>query len=178
MGTTASMALRYPAGTDRVADGALAMQHLAEDVDVPLGRLWVPPRCRIWQNAALSINNNVFQAVAFDSEEVDASAMHAPGTPSRITAVVAGYYLCVGALQFASNATSYRQLYIGKNGVAGPQTLQAPASTTHIQQVVGEVYLNVGDYIELVARQATGAALALAVGSTWGCYLHATWVST
>lgn len=37
MGTTANRALRYPAATDRVADGALAIEHLAEDVDLELG---------------------------------------------------------------------------------------------------------------------------------------------
>lgn len=178
MGTTASMALRWPASTDRVADGALAMQHLAEDVDVPLGRLWVPPRCRIWQNAAQSIANNAAVAVTFDSEEADAGGMHAAGAPSRITAVVAGYYLCVGSVQFASNATGFRQLYLAKNGVPQQQTLLPPASTTHIQQAVGEVYLAVGDYLELFAKQTSGVSLALAVGSPTGAYLHATWQST
>lgn len=33
MGTTTNKAFRYPEATDRVADGAAAMQHLAEDVD-------------------------------------------------------------------------------------------------------------------------------------------------
>lgn len=37
MATTPNRALRYPAATDRVADGALAIEHLAEDVDLQLG---------------------------------------------------------------------------------------------------------------------------------------------
>lgn len=179
MGTTATLALRYPDATDRVADGALAMQHLAEDVDAPLGKLVTPPRCRIWQNAALNLANNVAQAVTFDSEETDASGMHNPAVnPSRITCTVAGYYVCRATIQLAASAAGFRQLYIQKNGVpAGPQTLYAPSPGTHIQQVEGELLLAVGDYIELVAKQTSGAALAFVVGNAQALWFHATYQS-
>lgn len=36
MPATANKGLRYPAATDRVADGATAIQHLAEDVDAAI----------------------------------------------------------------------------------------------------------------------------------------------
>lgn len=168
MGTTAKLALRYPAATDRVADGALAMQHLAEDVDTPLGLQVNPPRCRLYHAASPNLANGVATSIAWDTEETDASGMHDPAVnPSRITAVTAGYYDVRAQGIFAANATGYRTLAILKNGavVAATRHQASPATASHFAQVTDEVYLGVGDYIEIQATQGSGAALALQGGS-------------
>lgn len=176
MGTTAKLALRYPAGTDRVSDGALAMQHLAEDVDTPLGLLVNPPRCRAYVSVAQSIPNAANTDVVLGGEEVDTDNMHSTVTnPTRITATTAGWYRVVGQIDYAANATGARFALILKNNVTMALSRQlAISGSDTIVQVTDEVYLAVGDYITLNAYQASTAALNVAVTNTW---LHATRVS-
>lgn len=173
MGTTAKLALRYPASTDRVADGAVAMQHLAEDVDTPLGLLVNPPRCRVYLTANLTpASGTVATPVAFTSEDVDTDTMHSTTVnTSRVTINTPGRYRITAQTAFSGNATGSRGMHILKNGsmiaaTVGPGT----SATNQYQQATTDVVLAAGDYIELGTYQNSGVALTQFGGAT------ATWL--
>lgn len=141
-----------------------------------------PPRCHAFQNSAQSpASGTSFVAVTLDSEtgEVDTDAMHSTVTnTSRFTAVTAGRYRFIGQVAFTNNATGIRAAGLRKNGttVFAEQTHASAGTVTHYEQVVDEVLLSVGDYVELVCWQTSGGALALVTGAV-ATFMHAVWAS-
>jgi hypothetical protein len=181
MGTTAALALRYPDGTDRVADGALAIQHLAEDVEAKLDLLVNPPRCRVYQTATTTLTTAVAAALAFDTEDSDeagANGMHNPAVnPSRVTIVQPGVYRVLCQVSFAFNAAGYRTVGVLKNGaVVAATRLMASPTVSHFQQAYLELPLVAGDYVECQALQASGGNLATVAGAA-NTFLHVAYAS-
>lgn len=176
MGTTPALALRYPAATDRVADGALAIQHLAEDVEAKLKLAYDPPRAKVYQSAAQTLNNGALTLVTFTSEEVDDDGLHSiVANTSRITVAVAGWYEVLGQISYAANATGIRRAMLLKNGATfGDATAEAVDSGGHIMQVHGETLCAAGDYLELQGYQSSGGNLLLSTGAG-ATFLHAKW---
>lgn len=138
-----------------------------------------PKRCHAYQNVGQVVATAATTAVTLDSEEVDTDAMHSTVTnTSRITCVTAGRYRFIGQVAYPSNATGYRSALLRKNGsnIAISQA-QAANGASHYQQVVDEILLAVGDYVELFATQSSGGNLTL-IASASSTFLHAAWVST
>ncbi len=114
---------------------------------------------RVYNSAAISIDTNTSTALTFDTERYDTSAYHTAGG-SRLTAPATGYYLIIGNVRWASNATSYRQIGIQLNGGSFIAFAISPPASTVIVQTISTVYLlDVNDYVELAVRQDTGGAL-------------------
>lgn len=177
MGTTANLALRYPDATDRVADGALAMQHLAEDVEALLKLAVKPPLVHAYHNAAIAAPaSGAATLVPLDVEEADTDGLHAPAALTRFTVVTAGRYRILGQVCWTSNAAGGRTVAIKKNGATQTATrlMAHPATATHYQQASAELLLAVGDYIELEATQTSGGALALITGPL-NTFMHMVW---
>lgn len=175
MGTTASLALRYPEATDRVADGALAMQHLAEDVEAMLRLAVKPPRCHGYLNSALSPANGAAVLVPLD-EELDTDGIHGAAGSTRMTIVTPGRYRVIGQACFNANATGFRTVSLLKNGgtIAASRLQAAPATASHYQQAVDEILCVAGDYLELQVAQGSGAALGMSTGAV-NTFLHVAW---
>ena len=78
------------------------------------------------------------------------------GSPTRLTADVTGWYIVSGWVQWDSNATGVRLLWLNRNGVQFASTrLSALANLEmYISQIM---YLSAGDYVELYVYQNSGA---------------------
>lgn len=141
------------------------------------------PLCIVRQTVAQSIPNTGGTAITFDTEDIDRDGMHSTVTnTSRLTAQTAGYYSAYGLAAYASNATGSRAaiLSINGTGVAARAAFTAAITGVAIGNGVGistMVYLNVGDYLELLARQDSGGALNTGVVSPQSA-LSVRWVST
>lgn len=124
-----------------------------------------PPIAQLTQGTVQSIPNGAATAVAFDSTVNDSYGGHSNVTNnSRYTAQVTGWYLVIGVVAFAVNATGTRTARLRKNGSdivyfdvwaqANTQASQPSATAT-----AGILQLNAGDYVELAAYQTSTAAL-------------------
>lgn len=127
-----------------------------------------PPNVRVRHSTTQATADATYLTLTFDTEEFDTHAMHSTGTnPTRLTSVAAGYYLVIGQIGFAANATGYREAMIFKGGttvVARAVILAAPAvPPTHVI-VTGVVSLASAEYVELRARQNSTGALNVTGG--------------
>ena len=152
----------------------------------PIAFLMRPPHANLRQTATQAIANGVTTAVAFNTEDVDTDVDGVGGhstttTNSRYTARYAGWYQLSGGVCFASNATGYRFARWLLNGAAVPGSeVRISATATSITQVSArtvEVYLNVGDYVELGASQSTGASLSTSATDPDQSSMTVRWVS-
>jgi hypothetical protein len=130
-------------------------------LEVPRSR---PPAVIVYHSVSQSIAHNTSTPVVFDSELDDPEAWHSTVTnPSRITVAVAGLYLAIGSVNWASNPTGYRQVTIGINGaaVAGPTGPAVGGGFGTGQQATLQRGLASGDYIEMIVAQGSGAPMNL-----------------
>lgn len=110
-------------------------------------------------------------------ETSDPFGMHDDATnPTRFTipAGMAGWWLCVASLAFASNATGLRGVGWQINGAAtqwGTQLHNAISGSMTITSTALLV-VNAGDYVELFAYQSSGATLSIGGGNSWA---HLAW---
>lgn len=118
--------------------------------------------------AGVSCPTGTATAVPFDTEVTDPDDLHAAGTPSRITAKVAGVYTMTGQIVFAAHATGRRALQIRLNGATIIGNVQEPAvadaGAGNALAVEAQYPLAVNDYIELLATQYSGTSLLANAG--------------
>ena len=143
--------------------------------------LTAPPIFIAKQAVAQSIANATFTAITFTTEEVDSYSGHSNSTnTSRYTAVVAGWYHVLGIVQWTPNATGRRAAQLAVNGTQVRQTEAATittASGTSCVPVETDLYLNVGDYVEVGGWQSSGAALSTQSGFPQSaCFLGVLWM--
>ena len=125
------------------------------------------PCARVTHNAAQSITNNTVTALAFNTERFDqaggsSSTQHDTVTNnSRLTAVYAGVYTIFGNIEWAGNATGFRDLELRINGTTVIAFWRSqPATSGTWQQNISSIYnFAVNDYVELLVRQDSGGAL-------------------
>lgn len=129
------------------------------------------PLCVVTSSVTQSIATATLVPATFDTEAVDSDAMHSTTTNiSRLVCVTAGWFDAEGTAGLAANATGSRfiefmlngtteiaRVEIGANASAGRGTSLVTAT---------KVFLNVGDYLELVVFQNSGGALSTAIGPT------------
>lgn len=124
-----------------------------------------PPMAVVYQTTVQSLTSGVAAAVSFDTTTVDTYGMHSNSTNnSRATAVVAGWYLITATIQYANTSAAHnRNVTINKNGVQVPQFGVAGLSgDTGVFPMVSAgawVFLNAGDYVEVIAYQDSGGAV-------------------
>lgn len=121
-------------------------------------------------------------AITLDTEDYDSDNGHSTTVnTSRYTIQVAGTYLLLGTLAFATNATGNRKAGININGVnARGGTVQGPgfAGNSWCACVGVSQALNVGDYVELVGWQTSGGNLATSATGGFGPTLICQWISS
>lgn len=163
MGST-SGGLPYPEGTAKVRDGDNDIKALADAMQAKLDLSAVA--CELTHSVAQNIPNSVDTAVTFDTEYFDTGDLHAAGSPTRITVPTggAGVWLFTFNICFTANATGARGVYLRVNansadrrvlGYTAGASWDSTLAGSHVCRLVA------GDYMELMAYQSSGAALAL-----------------
>jgi hypothetical protein len=125
------------------------------------------PAVRAYHNTTQSLTSGVATALALNSERFDqaggsASAMHDNSTNnSRLTCLYAGIYQIDGCVEFASNATGARRIWIKLNNTTfiDSALIVTGSGDTHTLKVSCAYALAVNDYVELLASQTSGGAL-------------------
>lgn len=121
---------------------------------------------------AQSIPNAAWTPVVIDSAQTDSYTGHSNSTnASRYVAQVPGWYAVSGIVCYTANATGVRAARLHVNGsvVQGSAQMNLTPTTADLCGIatpVRTVYLNVGDYVEVAAYQASGAALSTGFGSS------------
>lgn len=138
-----------------------------------------PPQVAIYQASVQSVPNNSFTAITFDGSTADTYNGHSTVTNNtRYTAQVAGTYEFSGAIGWAANATGSRGGSLYKNGanLVGQtglvQAATGTGNTTVSPLPACSVDLNVGDYVELWAYQASTAPLNTVAGGQFCAFLN------
>jgi hypothetical protein len=113
---------------------------------------------RVQRSASQSIPNATTTVVSFVGARYDTNTFWSNSLPTRLSISIAGKYLIGASLAYAANATGVRQVGLRVNGSFYPGLQAAPAGTDNF--VIATVFpLVVGDYVELIAYQTSGAAL-------------------
>jgi hypothetical protein len=151
------------------------------DVTASGVKLNKPPLFIGYQHTIQSIASGSAVAVILDTEVVDSVNGHDLVTnPTRYTAQVAGYYEAFGNVALAANTTGLREARINVNGTDPAPSIwtiqNATTAGASVCCVAGFVFLNVGDYVELVAVQTSGVALNTAA-TTPTSSLSLKWIS-
>lgn len=124
---------------------------------------------RVFRSTTQALATDTEVVISFDSESADTAAYHDTVTnPQRLTAPSTGVYRMLGQVTFASNATGIRAVDLRVNGTAyiandGKNPLSGLA--TRVQVDSGPIALTAGDYVEIVAFQASGGSLDASSGS-------------
>lgn len=151
---------------------------IQEKIDLLNDSLTNVPKCKIHNVYDLPVPHGSDYVVNFTREEFKSHpSMHSDpgGDTSKIIAPVAGTYMILGQLVYEANANGCRQATIRKNGTIkiAYQLLQSVSNSSIVTiiQVSALVYLNVGDYVELIAYQNSGNDL-LITGGQYDNYLN------
>lgn len=104
-----------------------------------------------------SIPDNSNTVIAFNSEQFDTDNIHDDVVNnSRLTAQTAGRYIVQGQISWDTSDAGIRDIFIRQNGVT--DVAHATSQTTWMQ-VDALLDLQVGDYVELLVFQNSGAAV-------------------
>lgn len=138
-----------------------------------------PHKARVTNSTSTNLTTATYTKLPFDTEVNDADAMHDNVTNNtRLTIVQAGLYIVRGQIAIAANGTGTRLAQIWLNNATSGESVEVPAnaSVPTVIQVYGELQCAVGDYLELVAYQSSGATLTTFSGNQ-STFFSARWVS-
>jgi hypothetical protein len=131
-----------------------------------------PPLFVGYQASSQSLGNTQWVALAMDATAVDTYGGHSNVTNNtRYTAQVAGWYTVCGcyAISAGNSGAGFRAVRILVNGAAvlGHASYLPPngGSETGVVTPTRDVYLNVGDYVEVCGWQSTGGSWGTSVGT-------------
>lgn len=149
-------------------------QFLTADSTQSTGVKWSSPSwvgCAVSLSAAQTISNSTNTIVNWTAESLDTDNFHSTTTNnSRFTipSGKAGKYLIQGSIQFNTNTTGLRAVFIYKNGSNTNFTAQVGASPafTTIVNFNHIIDLAVSDYLEVNVQQSSGGNLDINGGST------------
>jgi hypothetical protein len=126
--------------------------------------------CLVSRNAAQSIPNSTATAIIFDTVLLDSDDMHDAVSPSRIVIPSDGIYQIVSQVIFNYQGTGVRSAGITVNGstnLSGQTSTANGVNTWELNS--GSIHMfKKGDYIELIAYQASGGALNVITDSSNG----------
>lgn len=110
-----------------------------------------------------NFGNNSAGGVAFTAADLDRLGAWSSAAPTRYTAPVPGAYEFTGAISYAANGTGFRSTTWYVNGAAqNSSSIIIPAVTGEATVVNARpvvLRLAVGDYVELVGLQNSGATI-------------------
>lgn len=124
-----------------------------------------PPVFLGTQTTLQSIPNGAWTGINIDTVQMDTYTGHnQPSYPSRYYPQVPGVYRVSGQADFVGNNSSFRSIKVSVDGGAytyGKVQLQALAGYDTGLSTSVDVYLNVGDFVEVAVYQFSGGALSL-----------------
>jgi hypothetical protein len=141
---------------------------LTADSSEATGLKWATPAATGFVGCSLnnsstnqSLSNATNTLINFGTEIFDTDAFHTGGSPTRVTipAGKAGYYLVLGTVTYATNASGQRQCNILKNGGSLFANTSYPSGGIVQVRASGIINLAVADYIELQGYQDSGGSL-------------------
>ena len=124
----------------------------------------VVPTAQGYRTATLAVTQNVFTAVPLSGVESDNDSMWSAGAPSRYTVKTPGTYVIKGQLLWnTSLGANFAAAMIRKNGILdiGRQDLMPGTTAARVMSVTAIADLAAGDYIELIALQASTGVVNL-----------------
>lgn len=127
-----------------------------------------PPLASLYQTTATTSLSG-WTLLSFDASTVDSYGGHSATTnPSRYTAQVAGWYLCSGEVCFSSSQTTgFRSAAFQVNGtryLGSAQDLAASPDSTNIAPATTPIFLNAGDYVEMVGYSSVATSTVTSFG--------------
>jgi hypothetical protein len=149
----------------------IPISSIVADSATATGLAWAAPAASgfvgagCMKNANQSIPDSVFTAVTFATEIFDTSGIHDTSTNTdRFTVPTgkAGYWLFNGNINWASNATGFRQIAAVKNAnLTGSEPNPGTSAVGNILAMpLSTIFnLSVGDYISFYVYQNSGGAL-------------------
>lgn len=105
-------------------------------------------------------------AQAVQTVIVDTYGGWVSGNPTRYTAQVAGWYMCTGVTCFATNSSGWRSCGWSVNAtrtIGSSQDTQASPDIPCVAAAPTPIFLNVGDYVEMVAYTNVSIATNVAL---------------
>lgn len=148
-----------------------------------------PPACRAYNNAAIAVTTATIFALTLNAERYKTIAgMHSTSSNThRIVATDAGLYVVQGHIQFASNATGFRGLFIFLNSVLTGSTVTAGtriasefrgATNGDFTEIsISTMYkLAANDHLTLACYQTSGGNLNANSASAYSPEFAATWI--
>lgn len=176
MGTTANYSWPYPESSDYVADGATAIENLADAIDTTVENYNNPPRVLVYDFGGHSLTGAAYNTIAFDQERYDTHSMHDNAiNNSRLTVPVGwgGKWLvyCGGVATTSGNNAA---LFVNGGGIpriyGGYSTDRVGCSAVLI--------LNAGDYVEMYVYSGSSGNL-YGAGTLGGVtpYFGAIWMA-
>ena len=117
--------------------------------------------CRVYNSAAISIPNNAWTALAFDTERYDTDTMHSISVnTSRITFTTAGIYHIGGNVEWAAfGSAADLGIAIRINGTTYiAKDIYEPGTATIAKNINAPWNAAAGNYAELMVYQNVGAA--------------------
>ena len=111
------------------------------------------PAARVSRTAQF-IPGNVLTAISFNTEVYDGFNMHNAVNPTKITAPIAGLYLCVGQVKWAVGGTSsYTLQIVADDGSPfGESENRVAANSPQTQQVTALAFLSAGQSVQLFVK--------------------------
>lgn len=171
----------FTSPTNRVTDEVITAAIWNADVAENIRSLGGPPRCRVFNNAAISVAHNTDTPLGFNSERYDTDNMHSTVTTiTRITFNTAGTYSVGASVSFPS-ATGIRSLVIVRNGVTSLVGQRVRALGGGFSDIIScnTVYTFAAtDYITATVYQDSGAALNVLSAAEFSPEFWAIWVGT
>jgi hypothetical protein len=129
-----------------------------------------PPIATLVQTSVQALTTSVTTAMTWPTPAVDTYSGWASGTPTRYTPQVQGYYLAVGNVGFAANATGARSAQVAKNGATVANEVSLASAGSVFNTIVGVTSLvfcnGTTDYLELNADQNSGGPINTVVSRT------------
>lgn len=129
-----------------------------------------PPLATVQQQTMQSIPNITWTAITWDTLVASRNMTWSSSAPTRLTANTAARYIFTFNVELASNATGARAGRILYNSTTAYAGVGYQASGTTASSINGstELWMNVGDYVELDVYQNSGGALSLS--TTFGAW--------
>jgi hypothetical protein len=131
-----------------------------------------PPRAWVYQSGGQTLTNDVSTPVEWNTVAYDVGGMYSASQPTRLTAPEDGLYQINVQVGFAANATGYREILLKRNGTDIGR-LRAQTMTNAlavIPSITKEFSLAAGEYVEVFARQNSGANIATVSGTSWSAF--------
>lgn len=172
--------------THTVLDGLATSSEMNTYFRDPIDFLMNRPAARVRQTATQTITTGTLTSITFTTEDLDddpaGTGAHSTSVnTSRYTAVYPGWYQVSGVVSFAANATGVRAASWAVNGTAINASASAipnngAATIVDVPAPTIQVFLNVGDYVELQGYHERGANLDTFVSGQHASSMDVQWV--